>query len=262
MKRFTLPLLAVFTTTTSPAQNLQELMNKAMQQQGGQPASETQVTIEENQDPFVPLTFTGGYRMEIHSFKNGKEEKDSPVNMRMAFRPDGMAMVPDADQQEGSMRMVFDLKNKHTYTLMTDETGERTGMKMKMMKVNVEGEPDAGKDDVKVIRTDETKVIDGHTCRKYTYSDKEGSGEAWIAEDIKMDMMAPFKQMMGGKKPENWQKAMLDGVIMENTWTSTDGKEKVVMHTKDLVIGKVDEALFSTAGYEIQDMTNFPMFGQ
>jgi hypothetical protein len=28
------------------------------------------------------------------------------------------------------------------------------------------------------------------------------------------------------------------------------------------VQGKVDEALFSTAGYEIQDMSAFPVFGQ
>ena len=50
--------------------------------------------------------------------------------------------------------------------------------------------------------------------------------------------------------------------MMETTWNSTDGKEKVVMHTRDLVQGKVNDALFSTAGYEVQDMTAFPMFGQ
>jgi hypothetical protein len=75
-------------------------------------------------------------------------------------------------------------------------------------------------------------------------------------------MIAVMKQMMGAKGSEAWQRSGMDGLMMENTWTSTDGKEKVVMHTRDVVQGKVDEALFSTAGYEIQDMSSFSMFGQ
>lgn len=257
MNRILLPIVALLATVNLPAQSMEELMKKAMEQQGGQ----NKVTVEENKDPFTPLSFTGSYRMEVHSFKSGKEEKDSPMNVVMAFKPDGMAMVPNTGGKE-EMRMVFDLRNKFTYTLMTDDKGQRSGMKMKMMKVNVEGTDDGSVDDTKVTRTNETKVIEGRTCRKYIYSDSEGSGEAWLAEDLKWDMMAVMKQMMSGKGAEGWQKSGMDGLMMENTWTSTDGKEKVVMHTRDVVQGKVDEALFSTAGYEIQDMTAFPMFGQ
>jgi hypothetical protein len=257
MKRLFLPLLALLATVNLPAQSMEELMKKAMEQQGGQ----NQVTVEENTDPFTPLTFTGSFRMEVHSFKNGSEEKDSPVNFIMAFRSDAMAMVPKTGAKEET-RMVFDLKNKLMYTLVTDEQGQRTGMKMKMMKVNVEGPDDGTTDNTKVTRTSETKVIEGRTCRKYTYSDGDGSGEAWIAEDLKWDMMALEKQMMGGKGSGAWQKSGMDGLMMETTQTSTDGKEKVVMYTKDLVVGKVDDTLFSTAGFEIQDMTAFPVFGQ
>jgi hypothetical protein len=236
-------------------QSLEDMMKMAGGDKGGK------VTVTESQQPFTPLTFTGSYRMEVNSFKNGTEEKDSPNSIVMAFTSDRMAMVPQAAKGDEEMRMVFDLRNKHTYTLMTDEKGQRTGMKMKMMQVNVEGGAE-GESDVKVVRTDETKVIEGHTCRKYTYSDKEGKGEAWIAEDLDFDMMGAFRQMVGGKGAEDWQQIGTKGVVMENTWTSADGKEKVVMYTKDLVVGKVDEALFSTYGYEVQDMTAFPMMGR
>lgn len=257
MKRFLLPLLALLATVHLPAQSMEELMKKAMEQQAGQ----NKVTVEENKDPFTPLTFTGSYRMEVHTYTNGAEEKDSPMNLVMAFKSDGMAMVPKTGTKEET-RMVFDLKSKLMYTLITDDQGQRTGIKMKMMKVNVEGSDDGTDNDTQVTRTNETKVIEGRTCRKYTYSDKEGSGEAWIAEDLKWDMMAVMKQMMGGKGSEAWQQTGMDGLMMENTWTSKDGKEKVVMFTRDVVQGKVNEALFSTAGYEIQDMSAFPMFGQ
>ncbi len=257
-----LVLPALLLSIGTQAQSLQDMMNQAMQKQGQQPAGEATVTIEENQDPFVLLSFTGSYRMEVHTFKNGKEEKDSPNNVRMSFNPDHMAMVPVSKDPKEEMRMVFDLRNKHTYTLITDNKGERTGIKMKMMKVNVEGDGKTTDNDTKVVRTNETKVIEGHTCRKYTYSDKDGSGEAWIAEDLDFDMMGAFRQMVGGKKMEDWQRMGTTGVVMENTWTSADGKEKVVMYTRDLVVGKVDEAIFSTKGYEVQDMTAFPMPGQ
>lgn len=257
MKNLVLPLLALLATVNLPAQSMEELMKKAMEQQSGQ----NKVKVEENKDPFTPLTFTGSYRMEVHSYKNGKEEKDSPMNVVMAFKPDGMAMVPNTGGKEET-RMLFELKNKVMYTLITDDNGQRTGIKMKMMKVHIEGADDRSKDDTKVTRTNETKVIEGRTCRKYTYSDKEGSGDAWIAEDLKWDMMAVMKQMMGGKGAEGWQKSGMDGLMMENTWTSADGKEKVMMYTRDLQEGKVSDALFSTAGYQIQDMSAFPMFGQ
>ena len=263
-----LPLTFTFCLSTQ-AQSLQDIMNKALKQQGeqGQTGGEKQggdatVTIEENTDAFTPLDFTGSYRMEVHSYTNGKEEKDSPNQVRMSFTSDRMAMSPQVKDSKEEMRMVFDLRNKLTYTLMTDDKGERTGMKMKMMKVKVDGQEKEGKDLSTVTRTDETKVIEGHTCRKYTYRDEEGAGEAWIAEDLSFDMMAAFRQMVGGTKVDNWQKMATSGVVMENTWTSANGKEKVVMYTKDLVVGKVDESAFSTAGYEIMDMTSFPTMGR
>lgn len=225
------------------------------------PTTGGNVTIEENTEPFEALDFTGSYRMVVHSYKNGSEQKDSPAEITMAFNTDHMAMVPKSPDEKGDMRMVYDLRNKNTYTLITDEKGQRTGMKMKMMKVNVEGD-EKGADEGVVTRTDEMRTIEGYKCRKYIYKGKDGSGEAWIAEDVSFDMMAAFRQMVGGKKVEKWQNMPHNGVAMENTWNSADGKEKVTMFTKDLVIGKVDESLFSTSGFEVMDMTGMPLYGR
>ncbi|MEZ4806939.1 MAG: DUF4412 domain-containing protein [Flavobacteriales bacterium] len=264
----TLILLSLSLSITAPqasAQSLEEMMKKAMEgQQQGANGTGTGVTVEENTAPFVPLGFTGSYRMEVHQFRNGVEEKESPTNVRMAFTDDRMAMAPEmTGKTGGSMRMVHDLKNKYTYTLTTDEKGKRTGMKMKMMKVKVD---DVNKEDdegSKVIRTDEMKVIDGHPCRKYTYSDEGGSGEAWIAEDVSFNPSKALASMMvDSRRSEQWQQAPFAGLMMETTWKDANGKDSTVMYTKDLVVGKVDEALFSTAGYEMMDMSNYPMFGK
>jgi hypothetical protein len=258
-------LLALALATVSVhGQSMEELMKRAMeqsQQHGGAPGG---MTVEENTDPFVPLGFTGSFRMEVHNYKNGAEEKDSPMNIAMAFTDEKMAMAPETPGKEkGSMKMVMDLKNKFTYTLITDEKGQRTGMKMKMMKVNMDdGADKETKDEGQVVRTDETRTIEGHLCRKYTYTGKDGSGEAWLAEDLEFNAFKAMGSMASGKKPERWQQAPYQGMMMETTWNDTNGKDKVVMFTKDLVVGKENKEAFSMDGYQIQDMSNMPMFGR
>lgn len=255
-----LSLLVVTTSYTANAQSLEEQMRKAIE--NSQQKANTGMTMEENTDPFVPLGFTGSYRMEVHQFKNGVEEKESPMNIGIAFTDDKMAMTPQGSAK-GGMRVVYDLKNKFNYTLMTDENGNRTGMKMKMMKVNMgDAEEKPATDETKVVRTNETKTIAGHPCRKYTYKDETGAGEAWIAEDISFDPSKAIASVVKGKKVDSWQKTPYSGLVMETTWVDANGKDKMVMYCKDLVVGKVDEAVFSTSGYEIMDMSNMPMFGK
>ncbi|HMN05215.1 MAG TPA: DUF4412 domain-containing protein [Flavobacteriales bacterium] len=250
-----IPLIALgfFLAPALHAQSMDELMKSAM---GG-----NKVKVEEDKSPFKPLGFTGSYTWEITSFKNGVQEKGSPKQLAMAFDDEHMAWIPQAEPNGEKMSLVFDLKSKVNYTLMTDKKGKRTGVKMKAMRVTMNDVEGNEKSEGKVERTNETKVIEGHTCRKYIFSDDDGRGEAWIAEDVKFNAFEALGSMVGSRA-DRWQMAPYQGMVMENTWTSTDGKEKVVMRTRDLVVGKVDKSLFSTAGYEIQDMTNLPVFGK
>lgn len=220
----------------------------------------SKVTIEEDNSPFKPLDFTGSFTWEIHSSKNDVPEKNSPTFLHMGFDAEHMAWKPEVKDSKEEMHLVFDLKNKVNYTLMTDKKGKRTGIKMKAKRIVV-SDVDDDKEATQVVRTDETRTIEGHTCRKYTFKDNDGHGEAWIAEDIKFNVFEAMGHMVGARA-DGWQKAPYRGMVMESTWHSTDGKEKVVVQVRNLVVGKVDPTLFSTAGYEMQDMTNLPMFGK
>lgn len=259
MKRILLSLLSVSVLSAGiQAQSMEELMKAAMQEAGKNGGG---VSITDNTDPFTPLDMTGTFRMEMHSFKNGKEEKDSPANVRMSLTSDRIAMIPMTKDGKEEVRIFFDLKNKHSYTLMTDKNGQRSGIKMKMMKFNSgAGSAEKGDSDTKIVRTGESKVIEGLTCQKYTYSSNEGSGVAWIAEELNFDLMKVFGQMSGSTPDKDWQKVPYSGLMMENVYTSADGKERVEMRIKELEVGKVNEAMFSTEGYQVQDMTNLPSF--
>ncbi|MBK8614303.1 MAG: hypothetical protein IPN85_12675 [Flavobacteriales bacterium] len=79
--RATLLLLALTTINVLTAQvNIGGMMPK--------PGSSKGVSVEDDNDPFVPNTFIGSFRMENHLFKNGEEEKDSPTNMRYWSTPE------------------------------------------------------------------------------------------------------------------------------------------------------------------------------
>ncbi len=252
MRTYLILSLSLLWATVAQGQSNTDMMKAIMGGQG---------QVEQDNSPFKPLGFTGSYTWVINSYKGGTLDKDSPMLLRMAFDDEHMAWEPQARPNEGAMRMIFDLKNKVNYTLMTDEKGKRTGVKMKAMRITMNDADHASDEATQVVRTQETKVIDEHTCRKYTYKDEEGSGVAWIAEDVKFNAFEALGSMVGARA-DRWQMAPYQGMVMENAWTSADGGERVEMSTRDLVIGKVDKALFSTDGYELQDMTNLPVFGR
>lgn len=260
MKNLVLLLAAVLLHPAVRSQDLQELMQQASERatRDGAP----KLTFAEHGDPIPLLDFTGSMRMEMRMWRNGTEEKDSPASIVMAFTPEKMMMAPKAAGKE-QVRMLFDLPNKHTYTLMDDGKGGRTALKMKMMKVNVEGGAAASEDDaVSVERTSETRSIGGHLCRKIIYTSAEGRGEAWIAEDVPFDLMDAFSRMTSGRTMQAWQRVHEKGLVMESDWTSSDGQERTTMTIHDLVLGSVAPALLSIDGYEVQDMTSMPMMGR
>jgi hypothetical protein len=202
--------------------------------------------------------FTGSLTLEMHTFKKGVEDKDSPMNMYYWSKPDMVLFQPQIDKKNGEMKILVDLKGDHQYMLMTDDKGGKMAMKQKRQKDQVKGSEKES--DLKMERTDETKTIDGHLCRKYIGSDKEGTWIGWIAEDLKSPFEHVSGQYAGGKnrnRPENYT----DGLPLEMTWESTDKKDKVVMYVRDLKIGSVDESLFDISGYQIMEMPSLPMGG-
>ncbi|MCB0790506.1 MAG: DUF4412 domain-containing protein [Flavobacteriales bacterium] len=251
-----LPCLALLFApiATIHAQDLQELL----QQAGG-----VQVTFAEDDTPYAPLGFTGSFRFEVHNYAGDQEQKNSPMDIFYAFTDDRMAFRPTSPDIRDKVTTVFDLKEKRMYMLTENAKGERTGMKMKMLRVNVDKGANDGAEDVQVERTDETRTIEGHTCRKYLARSSDGHSEAWVAEDIAFDLKKAFGRMVSGQRAQQWQRMPYgQGLVMEMTWWKADSNERMTLTTHDLRTGSVDETVFDTSGYTIQDLTALPVFGR
>lgn len=255
MKHLSLLLAAALLQVPTQAQTLQELMEQASD--AAQKQGESRVRVEQHLDPLPPLGFTGSMRMEVRSFTNGNEQKDSPARVDLAFDNDRMAMAPLSTNPGEQIRVIMDLTNRHNTTLVTAADGKRTAVKMQLMKFTVK-DAAGSSGDVHFEETGNTKVIQGYTCHQVRYSSQDGSGEAWIARDITFDLMDAFARLTGGSNLQSWQRGRAGGLMLESDWTSANGKERHLMTIQDLVVGTVNEASFSTAGYEVQDLTSMP----
>lgn len=216
------------------------------------------VQVEEDKSPFVPNTFIGSFRMESHLFKNGREEKNSPTNMRYWSSAEKTLVKTEMPNSKGQdMKLLTDLKGKWQYMLITDDKGNKTAMKSRKKNIVVKDDGKHPAPEVKV--TDETRVIDGHTCVKVVSTNAEGTWTGWVAKDLSSPFGDMLRNVKAGDPAMSRRMSELEGMTLEFEWADANGRDTMHCHIKDVVVGKVDEAVFSLEGYQVTEM---PSFGQ
>lgn len=217
-----------------------------------------QVKVEDDNDPFTPNAFVGSFRMEMHNFKNGVEDKDGPMNMHYWSSPDmtliGMADISAKAGSGTEMKVLTDLKGKWTYMLMKDPRGNKTAMKSRKKKVTFTDDRNE-QENGKFTVTDETKMIDGHLCKKVVGTTDDGTWTGWVAQDIAVPFTDIANSMTASsmrKKRQNWQG--LQGFPLEFETMDKNGKDKTVVYVKDLQVGKVDPGVFSISDYKVMEI--------
>lgn len=203
--------------------------------------------------------FTGSFRMEVHTFKNNKEDKHSPVNMRIWSRTDMLLYELVMPKQPQQMRMLTDLRTNYAYTLIDNGQGGRTAMKMKRPDLSGMAEDRKG-EKPQITLTKETRMIEGHTCTKVIAVSKEGTWTAWVATGLKSAFLDMARGMDGQAAQQNqYARTDVEGFPLEYEWVPAKGDERVVCYVKDLVVGQVDERLFDLSGYQVMELPSFGM---
>lgn len=218
-----------------------------------------------------PNEFIGSFDVVMNLIeKNGQPSKDGPMTMSYYFSKWMSALDNDlgADTGEG-MRMVFDLQNNKMLMLMTDDRGNKSGIKRKIPKVDVESKKQELASDYTVTKTNETKIIDGHLCVKYVTVNGKNTVESWFTNELdggyykNMSIfLSAGKGKKGGMDPSALHQSMENAGMPLEIHTFENGKETAVMNFKNIKYSEPSPAIFSTDGYEIQDMSNLNLFGQ
>lgn len=240
---------ALFVCTLAATTSAQFDMHAIMQQQGAG------MRMEDDNDPFVANEFIGSFQMEVHTYEGTSEKSGSPTNLRYWSSPDHVLLQMALTGEPGrDVKMLTDLKGKWQYMLMTDAQGKRMALKSKKKKIVVTDTP--GKENKKeegmdITTTNETKIIEGHTCTKMIGKCEEGLWTGWVAKDLQGPFGDLAKHVRTGDAGLNKRMSAVKGFALELEWVPADGTKRTACFIKDLIPGTVDADVFSTDGYEM-----------
>ncbi len=210
------------------------------------------VTLVDDNDPYVPNTFTGSFRMETHLFRNGVEEKQSPMTLRYWSSTDKV-LTEATTPGNPVMRMLVDLKGKWQYMLMPEGQGARMAMKMRKKKVVLTAKDDA-QDRPKVEVSNETRVIAGHSCKKVVARSADGVWTGWVASDLPAPF-ADLQRVAGAGEPRLARRMdQVKGFPLEFEWVDAQAAERMTCTLHDVVIGTVDNSVFSLDSVQVIEL--------
>jgi hypothetical protein len=218
-----------------------------------------QVKVEDDNDPYKPNAFVGSFRMEMHRYSEGVEDRSGPADMHYWSSPDMTLISMAREGAKGGpgtdIKILTDLKNKWNYFLMTDPKGNKTAMKSPKKKfIYPETESNKGHN-ANFTVTNVTKVIDGHTCTKVISKSDEGTWTGWVAKDIPLsysDIASNMSRRAVENGRQDWEG--LQGFPLEFEMTDENGKRTMQVFVKDLHVGAVDPGLFSISGYKVMEV--------
>jgi hypothetical protein len=117
---------------------------------------------------------------------------------------------------------------------------------------------------LKIKTTNEYKTIEGYKCRKYIYESEDAVSILWITKDINMNYLdynqAMYQAFSNSKSTQGnaFEQAGMNGMLIQNHMIPKQNKQdECIMTFKNIKLGSVPDAMFSTAGYEVMKMPSF-----
>lgn len=215
-------------------------------------------------EPLPPSDFIGSFTMTYVEYKNGKKKSTMDMDYHIDTWETAMVMNND-DNDSDNGTMIFSRKDR-SMTVLSHE--EKTAMKMRIPAYDIQVVEDsikANASDARVKATGRTKMIEGKRCKEYRFDDiEEGKYMlAWFSEDSFDFMTAgfgPFMSMQSRNSKSSNPYANLYGIkgfMLEAHTYDTKGELENDIYFKNFKEGSVDKSVFSTAGYQIMDMSGF-----
>ena len=215
--------------------------------------------------PFLLMAFTiTSFSQSFEGIITLKNSASSGLNATFTLK--GATVLMESETAEGNVKMLSNAETGIFY-MMTDKDGQKMAIKndmnspmMRQAMSRISSTSKANKDDIKIELTNETKMINGYSCKKVIGSSEDAEGHAWVTEAIKInfDDLIPMAKMRGGqsmnKKMENTFGT--SGFIMELYSKDKKTGETFTMQA-EVVEKEVNlSELEILAGYSVLDMTD------
>lgn len=204
------------------------------------------------------------------AFKGKDEAESTKPHDKAKTREKSREKSRDKDEAEGNAGMILDSEKMEMIILM--DMTERKGGEAKKMFMRKDLRATVEKQNRKAaatkseppVKTGRTETIAGYKAEEYTSTSKKGEvTEMWVTKELGGFMMSgggnPMAGGRGAQVTPEWEEFARDGAMfpLRVVTRAKDGTETMRMETKKVEKMKVDDATFSTDGYEEFVMPNF-----
>lgn len=204
------------------------------------------------------LIFSSGLFAQDVSFNmeitNGKSTE--PMVMKVVSSGSKIAMIPQIQGDQGSMKIVLDNAANKQYVLM-----DHSGQKMAMVVDPFEAEKFADKASAepKITKTNETRTIDGYKCTKIIAETDEVKSDIWLTQDSGLSYSELYKIFNSRKGTPGADKTLpalqgVKGFPIEIVSREKNKTDDITVRIRKISRDKIDPAFFSTDGYKMMDM--------
>jgi hypothetical protein len=188
-----------------------------------------------------------------------KMTSDSPYGINADFTIKDNNILLENPSKDGTVQMIFDTTTGDIITISSEN-----GKKM-AIKTNTENNPYLKAQTAKstnasqkftIEKTDETKVIDGYNCTKFTGKDGTSEGYAWVTTELGIDWedLTPMKSG-AGRNPYRTGFGK-EGMFLEMYMKEPKIKQEWTMKAKVKKVAINDEKFQVPAGVQVMDMTD------
>lgn len=195
--------------------------------------------------------------------KVNKPEQERTMRFKFFVKGEQTLIRMKSKQMPQDMKMMIDKAQSEFFMLM-NRNNQKIAMKQSLERMRSMGKKAAKMDDQSIEKTEKTKPIKGYECRLYKIKGSKIKGNAWVTDELALDMKNLFNLMQqnpsaGSKNtsmfPDNYPD---NGITMKSKMQYKDNDGDVLMKIQSVEEKSVSKDRFDISDYRVMDMSGMP----
>ncbi len=195
-----------------------------------------------------------------YMIKNKKPNQERIFELEFFVKGEQTLIEVKREGTPYNMKMMIDRSQSDFFILM-NKNDQKIAMKRSLENARSMSKKASDMDEKSIKKTGKTKTIKGYECRLYKINGKQYKGDAWVTDELALDMKRMFNMMQqnpsrgqksGSMVPEKYPE---DGVTMKSNMEKKNEDGEVMMEMKSIEEKSVSEDHYDISDYKVMDMS-------
>jgi hypothetical protein len=200
-----------------------------------------------------------------YSAKMKMGDRDREMQLKCFVKPGKMLTKMENDAMpKGGMKILMD-KDQSNFFMLVNRNGKKVAMKQSLEQYRSMGNKASSAADLSYEKTDRTKTINGYECTLYKIKGEQRQGEAWITDELAIDMNGMFGMMQSGPSGGRTG-SMVPDEFPENGFPiqfnmqveRKDQQFSMATRVKAIEEKTISKERFDISDYRVMDMGSMP----